>query len=241
MMKIEFYTDDARALEYPPIPAKKLIPDWYKDMNEHVFDSRYKDDMKFQIMNEFTNGIGTVKTCVPVRDYMTSGYIIRANVQSLITPEVTSDGSKIFWAKHAGGPLKIEQHSHMQCPIKVNGYNNVYMKYPNSWRIRVPKGYSCLFYQPKFFFEERYSLFPGIVDCDDYEGEAINFPGVINTDKSFYIEPGDPIMAVFPFRRDDWESVVRPMTEAEWKKPSAVRTFLHSGYKRLFHKKKKYR
>jgi hypothetical protein len=239
-MKIDFYTNEITAMKYPPIPAKKMIPDWYKELNEFAFDPIYKDNAKYQILNKFTSSIGTIKSCIPVRDYMTSGYIIRACGQSLITPDVMNDEEKTFWAR-SGGSQKIEQHGYHQCPVKMNNYKNVYMKFPNPWRIIVPKGYSCLFYQPKFFFEERYTLFPGIVDCDDYQDEGINFPGVVNSSESFYIEPGDPIMLVFPFKRESWEANVRFITEEEWKKPPETKRLLYAGYLKMFHKKKSYK
>lgn len=236
-MKIEFVTDNPLALNYPPIPAKKMIPDWYKDVPEYCVDKEHLHDAKYHLKNDIY-ATKTIKGCVPVLDYLTSGYIIRSHSQILITPEMVSPENRTFWWRTSD--TQIDSHGHDQCPIKINGVKNIYLKYQNCWSVKVPKGYSCLFYQPKYLLEDRYTLFPAIVDCDDYDSK-VAFPGVLNTNDPFYINPGDPIMVVFPFKRDEWESTSRMATEEELKTPSKLGHYLHTKYKQLFHKRKSYR
>lgn len=236
-MNIEFITSNALAMNYPPVAAKKMIPDWYKEIPEYCVDEKHLHDAKYHLDNEIF-ATKTIKGCIPVLDYLTSGYIIRAHSQILITPEMISPENRTFWWKTSDTDLS--SHGHDQCPIKINGVRNIYLKYQNCWHVKVPNGYSCLFYQPKFFLEERYSLLPAIVDCDVYD-TLVSFPGYLKTNDPFYINPGDPIMAVFPFKRDDWSSSVRMFTEEEQKKPTKLSHYLHTKYKQLFHRKKVYK
>jgi hypothetical protein len=236
MMQIEFKTNNLMALEFPPVPAKKMIPEWYKDVPEHVIDDSLVNDAGYIHMNQIIS-TKTIKSCVPVLDYLTSGYIIRAHAEMLITPK-TVDGLSTYAYISADG--KLEAHSHSQCPVSIDNQKKFYMKYINQWMIKVPKGYSCLFYQPSFFMEKKFTLFPAIVDCDVFD-DVVNFPGYINAQESFYINPGDPIMAVFPFKRDDWSMTARIMTDKEKQTPSKTWNYLRNKYKRVFHHKKTYK
>ena len=236
-MKIEFITENSLALNYPPVPSKKMIPEWYKNMSDHCIDKQYIDDAKYH----FENGVSSTKTikgCVPVLDYLTSGYILRSHSQILITPGMITPEIQSFWWKSSD--TQIDIHNHDQCPIKIDGLKKTYMKFENCWGVKVPEEYSCLFYQPHYFLEKRYHFFPAIVDCDVYHNPIL-FSGYMNTNESFYINPGDPIMAVFPFKRDEWDSSFRLLTEEEKRKPNRLLHYLHTRYKKIFHKKKVYR
>lgn len=238
-MKIEFITNNKLALDYyPPIPAKKMIPDWYKDMDLYV---NGKGNFNAKTMVEENNQTPfTIKGCIPVRDYLTSGYIIRANADILITPEIFENGNAGYWWKSLG--TRIESHSHSQCPIHINNKKNDYFKIINPFAIKTPKGYSCYFYQPEFFMENRFKLFPAIVDTDGYNMQPVNFPGLITAKESFTIKAGDPIMAVFPFKRDDWQSEVRMETEQENKngQNNVLFMYIEKAYSRLFNVKKNF-
>ena len=243
-MKIEFASNEPLALDYPPVPVKKVIPDWYKDMPMHLVEKEFIHDAKFMVEKEMRT-TNTIKACMPVLDYLTSGYVIRAHAQILVTPSTQGtrhlDGSKFFWWKSAG--TFVAQHGHGQCPIKIEGYEHTYFKFVNPWRIRVPPGYSCLFYQPYYFMENRYSLFPAIVDCDTFD-DIVSFPGYIRSEESFFINPGDPVMVVFPFKRDEWEHSIVKMSDLEYKETvvnSKINHYLFEGYKKFFHKKKSYK
>lgn len=236
-MKIEFTTDNKLAeLDFKPIPSKKFIPEWYKNMSLNI-EGLNNIDAKNIVENKLKTTF-TIKGCTPVLDYITSGYILISNADILITPEISDDNeSKGYWWR--SNASEIQTHGHKQCPIKINNYKNEYFKIINSWSIKTPKGYSCLFYQPEYFMETRYKLFPAIVDTDGYN-DPVNFPGVILSNESFTIKAGDPIMAVFPFKRDNWESEIRLKTEQEINQPMRIMAYLERGYKNLFHNKKSY-
>jgi hypothetical protein len=60
---------------------------------------------------------------------------------------------------------------------------------------------------------EGLELFSAIVDTDTYDSEIL-FPGYISTGVSdVNIPPGTPLMTVFPFKRDSWESEVHKISQ----------------------------
>jgi hypothetical protein len=233
-MNIEFFTDNELALKhYPPILANKMIPTWYENTDTMIKGARI--DCKYFSESKSDTPF-TIKSCIPVKDYITSGYFIQAFTDVLITPEQTDDGLEAWWAKSMQ-PKTIDHHPHAQCPIKLGKGKNVYIKYNNPWTIKTPPGYSCMFYQPEYFFNENIKFFPGIVDTDKFD-IPVNFPGIVLAKETFTLKAGTPIMAVFPFKRDDWVSKVG------FKKlntSSALRTKLFGAYLKLFHSQKSYK
>ena len=228
---IKFFSDDEVAVKhFPPLPASKTIPDWYKELPLHL------DTEEFTASKYIDHGYHTqfsIKGCVPVSDYITSGYVIRASSDIVITPKKTEDESGFAW----GSPrATCDVHYHKQCPVSMRGQRNHYIKLVTSWRVATPAGYSCYFYQPEFMLNENIRFFPAIVETDGYN-HPVNFPGIVTAEKTFTINAGDPLMVVFPFKRQDWEHTVSLAPEPK----NPVRHFLDRGYKKLFHTQKRYR
>jgi len=90
--------------------------------------------------------------------------------------------------------------------------NLPFYKILNPWKIKTPKGYSCLFVPPLNNSDNRFSIIPGIVDTDTFPNE-INFPIVINGDKypvlETTIKKGTPYVQVIPFKRDSWKMLLK--------------------------------
>jgi len=231
MMKIEFITNDSLSMElYKPEPVKKHFPEWFKETPHATFDPL--DAPSY-------GGAGsvspyTITSCVPVKDYMTSGYIIRNTYDVVITPLIDRD--PVDFCDYTLGE-RFEFHRHGQCPVAIKGKRRDYFKYINHWLVKTPPGYSCMFYQPEYFFESRFRLFPGIVDTDSYN-MPVNFIGTILADESFLLEAGTPLMVVFPFKREEWDSDVK---EALIKQDNRFIAKLSKVYRTLCHTKKVYR
>ena len=103
-------------------------------------------------------------------------------------------------------------------PITEKNKNLPFYKILNPWRIKTPKGYSCLFVPPLNNTDDRFSIVPGIVDTDTYENE-INFPIVINGDKypvlETLIKKGTPYVQIIPFKRDSWKMILNSKKQKE--------------------------
>ena len=231
-MEIEFFCSDLAVMEtFPPIPAKLMRPDWYKDLPFYIDNKKLNaEEMQAAGRNRQNE---TIKACVPVKDYIGNGYILRYPSDIMVTPTTVGDEHG-WWA--ASDVTKCEPHSHVQCPVKMGGKKNTYFKITHPWSVKTPKGYSCYFYQPEFFLEERLKLFPGVVDTDGYD-YPINFPGVITSSETFTLKAGDPMMVVFPFKRESWKHSVSFREE----RPNPVLLFIERGYKKLFSKQKEFK
>lgn len=225
-MDIKFTATDPAAIEhFPPRPANKLVPDWYRDLD------MWK---KNQYPGE---GWPTIKHCVPVQDMITSGYILTNPYDTIIQP-FEAEGITDYETKSVVRDY-VKSHDHEQCPVKINGQSKHYFKINQPWIIRTPPGYSCLFVQPFYHFEERFTLLPSIVDTDNHDME-VSFPGYTLTDKEFKLEPGQPLMQVIPFKRDDWTMTVEHAPGVRSKLES-MRAAGMAGYRTLFHKKKSFK
>lgn len=223
-MQIEFYNDDEAIVEhFSPKPANKVIPDWYRDL-------------PMQIVKRAENiDVPTIKHCMPVQDMIMSGYILFNSYETHLIPGKNHLGYDDFMTKCPHKP-NIGAHHHLQWPLEISGKNHNYFKIGNSWLIRTPPGYSCLFVQPFYQMEERFQMLPAIVDTDKHD-MTIEFPGYLLTDKEVVIQPGDPIMQVIPFKRDEWSMTAshRP------KKRSLLEFYWQSAYRRIFHQKKSFK
>ena len=239
--EIEFTPNIEIAKDFPPVPVKFHLPDWYKKMDANIAGLKDNADFRYK-----TNGAVpfTIKRCVPVSDYMTSGYLIRTFTDIMLSQDTDSDVVKFKWSL----PTKEHHdfifgtHPHSQCPIKFEGKETHYLKLFSGWRIKTPVGYSCMFFQNFYLQEDRFVLFPGIVDTDSYDG-TIAFPGYIkgNT-KNIKIPAGTPLVTVFPFKRDDWKMKLNQEVFHDDQTKSAMKfnQYFENVYRNFFHSKKKY-
>lgn len=205
--------------EYP-IPIKLNIPQWYKNL-EHTLQNK------------------TVKGCMPFLDSLTAGYLlkfpqdfhIRHNVDNKNeNNETFKDSFQTFGlydmvhlldAKSIN--LNSGTSSHLLNQVKGSSLieknkNLPFHKILNPWKIKTPKGYSCLFVPPLNNSDDRFSIIPGIVDTDSYPIE-INFPIVINGDKyqtlETTIKKGTPYVQIIPFKRDSWKMTLKSRGQKE--------------------------
>lgn len=231
---IEFNCADQGVVkDYPPLPANKLIPGWYKDL-----------DTECPVATDYVNeeGIPTIKRCMPVQDYITGGYVIRNVYQSHIRQIIEKTAEN-----YVGYEIKskmdqgITGHPYHQCPVKINDKKNHFFKIHNPWQIKTPPGYSCHIYQPYYFFRQDFSIFPAIVDTDTHD-DFIQFVAVANTE-NVILNPGDPLVVVFPFKREDWthqcnyDSEILDKTSFKY----TLKKKWNATYQKFMHSKKKFK
>lgn len=228
---IEFVSYDKSAeINYPPVPVSKIIPTWYKDtpLFFNHDDGKTKQDT-----------VPTIKKCVPVLDYLTCGYVLLNSYETEIRFEPDEDG--VLLPRHmCPANDYVSGHPFGQAPVLMNGVKNHYFKISNPWKVITPPGYSCHFYPPFFTLNENFRMFPAIVDTDKHD-DAVNLVGV-GLKRKFTIQPGEPLMIVYPFKRDDWrmrvshDNFTLKNNYKYW-----IKNLWHGTYSRLFHSKKKFR
>lgn len=240
--EIEFSThEDYFALkEDYPTPIKLNIPDWFKKLEHNV------------------NNV-TIKGCIPFLDSLTSGYLLKTpqdfyinhNVDNLNEEKETfkdshsswglRDHKTVLWSR--GFNLNSQQDNHSigqleGSPLIQKNKNLPFYKILNPWKIKTPRGYSCLFVPPLNNSDDRFSIISAIVDTDTFPNE-INFPFVINGDKypvlETTIKKSTPYVQVIPFKRDNWKMSLKPRTQKE-----IQNSRLFYGLKLLYTYKEKY-
>lgn len=228
---IKFSTyDESAHLHYPPVPLSKFVPQWYKDI-----------PLAFHHIDKNTNqkDVPTIKRCVPVLDYLTSGYVILNSYETDLKFDPDETGA--LKATHiCPAQDYVSAHPFPQAPVLMNGVKNHYFKLSNPWMIETPPGYSCHLYQPFFDLNEDFKLFPAIVDTDKHN-DSVNFVGV-GLKQHIVIKPGAPLMVVFPFKREDWrmqEEYNDFMQKNRYK--FWIKKLWHGTYSKFFHSKKKFR
>jgi hypothetical protein len=203
-----------------PTPIKLNIPEWYKKLDHTPLNK-------------------TIKGCMPFLDTLTSGYLfkipqdfyVRHNVDNKNDKEeifkdsfqtfALHDMQQILNAKKINLNSGIDTHSLNQLegsPLIEKNKNLPFYKIINPWKIKTPKGYSCLFVPPLNNSDDRFSIIPGIVDTDTFPNE-INFPIIINGDKypvlETIIKKGTPYVQIIPFKRDSWKMKLKLSKQKE--------------------------
>lgn len=237
-MKIQFITNDGLIAKHFAVePIKKAVPEWYKHIPMLIDGGKDEGvDAYFNLEKNGGKTKRTIRHCVPVLDYLTSGYLIRAVAHIKVKPVYEDDTDVVGLRYYTAQVGSFDLHNHAQCPVKINGEKRTYIKLNNPWLIRTPPGYSTLFYPPFYAMEQRFTLLPAIVDTDKHD-TPINFPGYLNGPDEIDILPGTPIMTVFPFKRESWEmeTVLRET------QPTVLHRFLTAAYKTMSWTKKSYR
>jgi len=203
-----------------PIPAKLNIPEWFKKLEHNILNK-------------------TIKGCMPFLDSLTSGYLlktaqdfyIRHNIDNINEKKESFKDSfqafglngqdQILHAKKINLNSGFDLHSLKQVegsPFIEKNKNLPFYKIYNPWKIKTPKGYSCLFVPPLNNSDDRFSIIPAIVDTDTFPIE-INFPIIINGDKypilETTIKKGTPYVQIIPFKRDSWKMILKQREQKE--------------------------
>jgi hypothetical protein len=228
MNKIITFTNILGLDFFPPKPAVKEVPNWYKDTPEYVSNlgKRYVD-------GETPH---TIKKCMPVFDAITAGYILYTQVEIQVTQQ--NNVPYYVWPSQDF----INHHLLIQAPLHPAKNDAGYAKFNNPYSITTPPGYSTLFIQP-FHRESVFTIFPGIVDTDTYKA-PVNFPFVLNDLKWEGIIPaGTPMAQVIPFKRESWEHKIGSNKEREEQEKNSkkLKTMLFNSYKKQFWFKKEYK
>lgn len=217
-----------------PRPAAKFVPEWYKKKPDFTKCPRTTK-----------NTAATIKQCVPVRDYLTSGYIIPAWTDFHI---VKSEGGRFVDNQRASDEVEdrynigIHYHNRDQVidtPIDKFTDGELLVKICNPWLFTTPKGYSTLFMSP-FYMETDITILPAIVDTDMHE-ILINFPCVVTSDDA-RLDKGTPFVQAIPFKREDWGSTVSAFDpHSLYKKHVNFLTHIKSLYTKKLWQRKRYR
>jgi hypothetical protein len=224
-----------------PVPATNLIPEWFKEMPQHM--SGEKKDALFKFSNHATNT--TVKACSPFLDGLSSGYIF--TLPADVEVRRTTDEHNLKFRYRVNEEI-ISNHDPIQhpgMPVPENGqFSNVF-KWSFPYRIITPKGYSMLFTHPLNRHDLPFRTFSGVVETDSYT-LAVQFPfqfiKELEKGDSYIIKKGTPVVQMVPIKRDSWEREKIKPNENEIKKNTfEYFSTISRSYKKNFWQKKEYK
>jgi hypothetical protein len=234
-MKIEFIPLSEFAVNCltPPVPAKKVLPEWYK--NTPFF-------IEGMTSYSTVNGVPptTVKGCNPFLDALTSGYVFCLSNDL----EIINNGDNNFSFYWRTNNTTITEHSKDQHPLLPSAFNgsDAVFKFHNDFIIKTPKGYSTNFMHPVNQHDLPFRTLSGIVDTDTYM-IPVHFPfQLLSLNKEVTIlEKGTPLCQFIPFKRDNWKHEVKPYDQKLIEK-ARFNYFgrIYRAYKSLHWVKKRY-
>jgi hypothetical protein len=191
-----------------PQPAKKFIPDWYKDSR-----STDKNSIRDPRIKSFKN-------CVPFADAFITGYILSTPCDIIIEnvegkdPKITlSSTIELF------GSRKKESVGLMQIPENCH---DVHYIYNHPMHISLPKGYSALITHPLNRNDLPWVALSGVVDMDKEPMRPGQYPIFIKKSAEGLIPKGTPVLQIIPFKRESWKSE---------RNKELIDSFSHSYYK----------
>lgn len=222
--------------EYQPIPASKVVPDWYKNLESYIGGEK-KPDGKAGIT-------ATAKRCMPIFDSISAGYILVTHTDLYISQRPDAETGKVApyyeWANFGA----ITFHPKIQLPEHPEGAGHelAYPKWMNAWSITTPPGYSTLFISP-LHRETPIIALSGVVDTDTYTA-PVNFPFVLREpNMEGTIPTGTPIVQVIPFQREEWKMSLGSHEDvvAQHKVTTKLRSKFFDSYKTQYRKEKSYK
>jgi hypothetical protein len=201
--EIIFYPKSEFIKQIIPPPQLVTVPKWFKDIPIYQKTQNY-DNKRLIVENGSVNY--SAKACVPFLDSLTTGYSF--NTWCDLQVRVLSNGTqRITWgSSNPSLNIVIDRSEPEGFPVP-NGFNPLIFSWVSHWGIKTPKGYSCLFTHPFNRTDLPFLTTTGIMDTDRW-GIWGNQPFHIQKDWEGIIKAGTPMIHVYPFKRDNWSSVV---------------------------------
>lgn len=211
-----------------PVLASENKPSWWEKMQQYIGGRpavvAYKSSSDLN---------PTAKQCMPLHDVMTAGYHILLPCDVFIDLDSSTGRKKIVWGTSM--PNMISNHN----PEQVEGYpvpegfETLPYKWSNSWIVKTPPGWSCIFQHPAYHDHLPFRSLSAIVDTDRHD-MAVLFPFLLKQSFSGSIPRGTPIAQVIPFRRADVKATYT------WDEDGSFATKKHAFYQTLFHAYRKF-
>lgn len=216
----------------PPVPAKSLMPEWYKDISTHRTKNPDFDD--------YAGGHNTTfKSCMPFFDSWTLGYIVVTPCDLFVERGFDENDIKIHSNKmfdlvgYRGAPSK---HS---MPVPEDFYP-LEFTWQTHWEAQTPEGYSSLYTHPINRPELPFYTISGVMDTDKWYATG-NHPFFLKKDFEGVIPMGTPMMSIIPFKRDSWRHDKRSMEPLEYDiLNSKVRRHASAGYRKEMWERKEF-
>ena len=231
-MQIEFIPLSANAelLVPPPQPAKKYIPQWYKDIP--AFN---KNDIEFNNAGRVSNT--TAKMCMPFLDALTTGYIVESWADIHFKFE---DGQVIF--NYSTGPEILKARPGRPSIQIDDSLYPIEFVWQEQWDVKTPKGWGVIYTHPFNNLDLPFISCTAVIDSDNYYHTATGqYPFYLKKGFEGIIPAGTPLYQIIPFKKENWKSKVLPYNHNETiKRHHEITKKFYGAYKNFYWTKKKY-
>ncbi|MGC2125623.1 MAG: hypothetical protein WA652_22485 [Xanthobacteraceae bacterium] len=204
------------------------MPEWFKALPQRAFNP---------LMGAETP---TVKKCPPVVDAMTYGFLIP------LAADLEVRNGEFTWNFEIPEGL-VGEFSHSPIdfhdPSQAAGTpfeddDRFIIKFNNFWTIEAPQGYSVLFTHPFNRADLPFTTIAGLVDCDKYSDNRVNFPARWHdVDFNGVLPKGTPVAQCLPVKRERWAANFETMSGEGYTRLQQIRESIarESGvYRRQF-------
>jgi len=195
MMKIiKFYVNERTRNFGLPLPAKRVLPDWFKKAESFFTD---KDGTKS----------AGLKKCMPYMDAMISGYVITFPTDVEVSTDEDGDLS-LSWDRNTPfGNFINERPGGLGATMpRPKGFAPNHLVFSGKWAWKTPRGWSTLVTHPLNRDDLPFRTVSAIMDSDAYSSGG-NIPFFIEEGFSGTIKAGTPIAQILPVKRSSWKMV----------------------------------
>ena len=231
MKTIKFYQV---GLGPDPVPAKTIIPQWYKDISKYN-ESNSLADVKLSNQDGIDSSAISLKICSPTFDAFASGYQVLLAEDILV--EINKYGiPEISWKSNL---FTINRMPLVEFPIPPF-YHPIAFAFRMMHGISTPPGTSVLVTHPFNRVDLPFYVPSAIVDSDKkFPPADIRF--VLRRDFEGIIKEGTPIYQLLPFTRESWKMEIDNSIKDEmlWEHENS-RTYIHSWYTKQLQQPKEF-
>ncbi len=237
--KIRFQPKDeyVEAAQAHPISASSSVPEWYKKLPRYINNT----DKPIKAL-----GQKDVKTCVPFRDAMVSGYmyLLPADIEVAISAtgdiDIFHNNQLTFNVVTKRGDINDPNNQGHGMPHPL-GTSPIMFAWGALWGVKTDKADSVLITHPLNRHDLPFVTTSGIIDSGYFE-LAGNMPFFIKEGFTGIIPKGTPIAQVIPFERQDWISEKIPSNPKQYSFFMTLRdTYLNGFYSRFLRQPKSYK
>lgn len=229
MKIIKFYAHKDFAHAGNPLPAKRLLPNWFK-RGESTFINPMDGE-------EYAG----LKKCMPFFDAMVSGYYLTIPADIIVTRD--KDGNPTFSSNDPFfhqfefiGERKGDIGGTMPRP---DGYMHNHYIFKNFWSWKTPRGWSILVTHPFNAWDLPFRISSAIMDSDEFVGRG-NIPFFLSSTFEGTIPKGTPFAQLIPIKRAAWKMIGndKSLEDIAEVKVHKVREEETSYKKAMWHRKK---
>jgi len=224
--KIRYFTEN-EVNKNSFIPAKKLIPEWYKKIPLHYGNPEI---LPFDL---------TTKACIPFLDSITSGYLILTTQDIMV--DKNDEEFNMSWSDASLDVTVVKVRNTPVLQPIPEGYRKEHIVWNNVTMFKAPKGYSAIFTHPFNRYDLPFITTSAIVDLDKSVMTTGSIPFYLKQGFIGLIPKGTPIAQVILFKRNKWLSIFdKKLLKQNIYALKVVRLISMGYYKKFIWSKKEY-